>query len=41
MLTVLMRGKALSAAELAAEAGVTPQTASVHLGKMTEVHILQ
>jgi DNA-binding transcriptional ArsR family regulator len=41
MLTALMSGKALTAAELAAEAGVTPQTASVHLGMMTEVFILQ
>jgi DNA-binding transcriptional ArsR family regulator len=34
MLTALMGGKALTASELAAEAGVTPQTASAHLGKL-------
>lgn len=34
MLTALMSGKALTASELAAEAGVTPQTASAHLGKL-------
>lgn len=41
MLTALMDGKALTASELAAEANVTPQTASAHLGKMTETRILQ
>ena len=34
MLTALMSGKALTASELAAEASVTVQTASAHLGKM-------
>ena len=34
MLTALMSGKALTASELAAEASVTPQTASAHLGKL-------
>jgi DNA-binding transcriptional ArsR family regulator len=34
MLTALMSGKALTAAELAQEAGVTPQTASSHLAKL-------
>jgi len=34
MLTALMTGKALTASELAGEAGVTPQTASAHLAKM-------
>jgi len=34
MLTALMGGKALSAGELAAEAGVTLQTASSHLAKL-------
>lgn len=34
MLTALMTGQALTASELAAEAGVTPQTASAHLAKM-------
>ena len=35
MLTALMSGRALTASELAREAGVTPQTASSHLGKLT------
>lgn len=35
MLTALMVGKALTATELAAEAGVSVQTASSHLGKLT------
>jgi len=34
MLTALMRGQALTATELAAECGVTPQTASSHLAKL-------
>ncbi len=34
MLTALMSGKALTATELACEAGVTPQTASSHLRKL-------
>ena len=34
MLTALMSGRALTASELAREAGVTPQTASSHLGKL-------
>ncbi|AJD54057.1 transcriptional regulator, ArsR family [Thalassospira xiamenensis M-5 = DSM 17429] len=34
MLTALMSGRALTAAELAQEAGVTPQTASSHLAKL-------
>lgn len=34
ILTALMSGKALTATELAAEAGVSPQTASSHLGKL-------
>ncbi len=42
MLTALMSGKALTAAELAAKAGVRPQTASVvHLGNMTETLMLE
>ena len=36
MLTALMTGKALTAGELAAQAGVTLQTASSHLAKLTE-----
>lgn len=34
MLTALMSGKALTASELAAEANITLQTASTHLGKL-------
>jgi DNA-binding transcriptional ArsR family regulator len=34
MLTALLSGKALTASELAQEAGVTPQTASSHLSKL-------
>jgi DNA-binding transcriptional ArsR family regulator len=34
MLTALMSGKALTASELAQEAGVTPQTASSHLARL-------
>ncbi|WP_088347480.1 MULTISPECIES: winged helix-turn-helix domain-containing protein [Rhodomicrobium] len=36
MLTALMSGRALTAIELAQEAGVTQQTASSHLGKLDE-----
>lgn len=36
MLTALLAGKALTAAELAREAGITPQTASSHLGKLKD-----
>ena len=36
ILTALMSGKALTATELALEAGVTPQTASSHLSRLTE-----
>src|SRR5258708_32611098 len=35
MLTALMAGQALTAGELAREAGVTAQTASSHLAKMS------
>lgn len=35
MLTALMSGKALTARELAEEAGVTPQTASSHLARLS------
>ncbi|MEO0939164.1 MAG: helix-turn-helix transcriptional regulator [Pseudomonadota bacterium] len=35
MLTALMTGKALTGAELATEAGVTAQTASAHLAKLS------
>ena len=40
MLTVLMDGRALTAAELARAAGVTPQTASGHLAKLAEAGLL-
>jgi DNA-binding transcriptional ArsR family regulator len=36
MLTALMGGEALTAGELAREAGITPQTASSHLAKLTD-----
>lgn len=36
MAVALMGGSALTAGELAAEAGVTPQTASSHLARLTE-----
>ncbi|MCK0094034.1 winged helix-turn-helix domain-containing protein [Yoonia sp. F2084L] len=41
MLTALMTGKALTASELAAEAGVTVQTASTHLAKLLDGELLQ
>ncbi|MEX2615790.1 MAG: winged helix-turn-helix domain-containing protein [Alphaproteobacteria bacterium] len=41
MLTALMSGKALTASELAAEAGVTAQTASSHLGKLESAGLLR
>jgi DNA-binding transcriptional ArsR family regulator len=40
MLTALMSGKALTASELAAEAGVTLPTASAHLAKLGEGGLL-
>jgi DNA-binding transcriptional ArsR family regulator len=36
MLTALMHGRAMTAGELAREAGVTPQTASAHLARLRE-----
>jgi DNA-binding transcriptional ArsR family regulator len=36
MLSALMDGRALTAGELAREAGVTPQTASTHLAKLVQ-----
>lgn len=36
MLTALMSGRALTASELAAEAGIAPQTASSHLTQLAE-----
>ncbi len=41
MLMALMSGKALTAGELAREAGVTPQTASSHLSKLEEGGLLK
>ncbi|WP_288901341.1 winged helix-turn-helix domain-containing protein [uncultured Sneathiella sp.] len=41
MLTALLSGKALTASELAGEAGITPQTASAHLSKMEAAGLLQ
>ncbi|MGL4635834.1 MAG: ArsR/SmtB family transcription factor [Beijerinckiaceae bacterium] len=40
MLAALMSGKALTAGELAREAGVMPQTASGHLARMTDAGLL-
>src|ERR1700741_5147060 len=41
MLHALMDGRALTASELARVAGVTPQTASEHLAKMTAAGLVQ
>ncbi len=41
MLTALMSGKALTATELASEAGITVQTASSHLAKLEDAGLLQ
>jgi DNA-binding transcriptional ArsR family regulator len=41
MLTALMSGKALTATELASEAGITLQTASAHLKKLEAAEMLQ
>lgn len=41
MLTALMSGKALTASELATEAGITQQTASTHLAKLEQGGLLQ
>jgi hypothetical protein len=40
MLATLLDGRALTAGELAAAAGITPQTASAHLGRMTQAGLL-
>lgn len=40
MLTALMSGKALTATELAGEAGITPQTASAHLSRLNDGGLL-
>lgn len=41
ILTALMSGKALTATELASEAGVTVQTASSHLKKLQDANLLR
>ena len=41
ILMALMSGKALTAGELAAEAGITPATASTHLRKLTEAALIE
>lgn len=41
MLTALMSGKALTATELASEAGITAQTASTHIAKLLDGHLVQ
>ena len=41
MLTALMTGKALTASELASEAGITAQTASTHLKKLEAADLLR
>ena len=40
MLTALMSGRALTATELAQEAGITAQTASSHLSKLEASHLV-
>ena len=40
MLHALMAGRALTATELARAAGITPQSASSHLARMTAVGLL-
>ncbi len=41
MLTALMNGESLTAGDLAWHAGVTPQTASGHLARMTEAELIR
>ncbi|MEP3246602.1 MAG: winged helix-turn-helix domain-containing protein [Sneathiella sp.] len=41
MLNILLNGKALTATELALEAGITPQTASSHLKKLEQGNLLR
>ncbi len=41
MLSTLMHGKALTASELAREAGITAQTATSHLAKLTDGGLLE
>ena len=40
MLVALMDGRALTASELASQAGITPQTASTHLAKLADGDLL-
>src|SRR2546427_12229287 len=40
MVSALLDGRALTASELAIAARITPQTASTHLGKLTEAGFL-
>jgi DNA-binding transcriptional ArsR family regulator/predicted transcriptional regulator len=40
MLAALMDGRALTATELALDAGISPQTASGHLAKLVDAHLL-
>jgi DNA-binding transcriptional ArsR family regulator len=40
MLSALLDGRPLTASELAAAAGITPQTASTHLAKLTQAGVL-
>src|SRR5690242_13863844 len=40
ILTALMAGPALTATELAAEAGITKQTASAHLARLLDAHLI-
>ena len=40
MLSALLDGRALTAAELAFAAWITPQTASTHLAKLTEAGLI-
>jgi DNA-binding transcriptional ArsR family regulator len=41
MLTALMTGRALTAGELASQAGITPQTASSHLAKLEAGRLIE
>ena len=41
MLAALMDGRALTATELAGVAGITPQTASTHLARLTDARLLR
>ncbi|HDO52276.1 MAG TPA: transcriptional regulator [Rhizobiales bacterium] len=41
MLSALMDGRALTATELAYSSGITPQTASGHLGRLTQARLVE